>query len=231
MEPLAGLNRDSYVLFVCRQLWEELPRVLGNGFLFSLCCAPAFILFSLGFLAPTLLVSVITIAPAWAALLAVQLNLVSDGALPAVSFGDAFRRYWRRSTLLGLLAAFPVLAALITLPLLQQPTVPLVVWLGLGADLLGMALLAALLLYAFPFMVYQDVDVKTSLRNGWLLAALHPGHTLGLLGLAILLAFCIGYVSLGLLFLLPAFYGMFVVGNALLVLQSQDLLKSSVIKK
>ena len=143
MEPLAGLNRDSYVLFVCRQLWEELPRVLGNGFLFSLCCAPAFILFSLGFLAPTLLISVITIAPAWAALLAVQLNLVSDGALPAVSFGDAFRRYWRRSTLLGLLAAFPVLAALITLPLLQQPTVPLVVWLGLGADLLGLALLAA----------------------------------------------------------------------------------------
>jgi uncharacterized membrane protein YesL len=148
----------------------------------------------------------------------VQLNLVSDGALPAVSFGYAFRHYWRRSTLLGLLAAFPALAALITLPLLQQPPVPLVVWLGLGADLLGMALLAALLLYAFPFMVYRDVDVKTSLRNGWLLAALHPGHTLGLLGLAILLAFCIGYFSLGLLFLLPAFYGMFVVGNALLVL-------------
>jgi uncharacterized membrane protein YesL len=218
VEPLAGLNRDSYVRFVCRHLWEELPRVLGNGFLFSLCCAPAFILFSLGFLAPTLLVSVITIAPAWAALLAVQLNLVSDGALSAVSFGYAFRHYWRRSTLLGLLAAFPALAALITLPLLQQPPVPLVVWLGLGADLLGMALLAALLLYAFPFMVYRDVDVKTSLRNGWLLAALHPGHTLGLLGLAILLAFCVGYFSLGLLFLLPAFYGMVVVGTALLVL-------------
>ncbi|MCE7980102.1 MAG: hypothetical protein DYG89_02825 [Caldilinea sp. CFX5] len=106
----------------------------------------------------------------------------------------------------------------------------MVVWLGLGADLLGMALMAALLLYAFPFMVYQDSEVKTSLHKGWLLAALHPWHTLGLLGLSILLAFSVGYFSLGLLFLLPAFYGMFVVGNALLVLQAQDLTKSSAVK-
>ena len=156
MEPVVGLNRDTYVLFVCRQIWEELPRVLGNGLLFSLCCAPTFVLFALGFLAPTLLVSVITIAPAWAALLAVQLNMVSDGVLPTINFGRALRHYWRRSTLFGLLAAFPVLAALITLPLLQQPTVPLIVWLGLGADLLGMALLAA---YRIP--VVQTAMVRT----------------------------------------------------------------------
>jgi uncharacterized membrane protein YesL len=230
-EPLAGLNRDTYVLFVCRQIWDELPRVLGSGLLFSLCAAPAFVLFALGFLAPTVLVSVITIAPGWAALLAVQTNLVSAGALPAISFGRAFRHYWRRSTILGLLVGFPVLAALTTLPLLQQPPVGLVVWLGLGADLFGMALLAALLLYAFPLMVYQDAGGKTSLYHGWLLAALHPWHTLGLLGLGILLAFGVGYLSLGLLLLLPAFYGMFVVGNALLVLPSTDLTKSSVMKR
>jgi len=180
---------------------------------------PSFVLFALGFLAPTVFVSVLTIAPGWAALLAVQTNIVSDGALPTIRFDCAFRHYWRRSTGIGLLAAFPVLAALTTLPFLQQSVVPLVVWLGLGADLLGMALLAALLLYAFPLMVYADAGVKTSLHRGWLLAALHPWHTLGLLGLGILLAFGVGYVSLGLLFLLPAFYGMFVVGNALLVLQ------------
>lgn len=217
MEPIVGLNRDTYVLFVCRQIWEELPRVLGNGLLFSLCCAPAFVLFSLGLLAPTLLVSVITIAPAWTALLAVQRNIVSDGALPGMNFGRAFRYYWRRSTLLGMIAAFPLLAALITLPLLQQPIVPLVVWLGLGADLLGMALVAALLLYAFPTLVHEDAGVKTSLHKGWRLAALHPWHTVGLIGLGILLVFAVGYLSLGLLFLLPAVYGMFVMGNALLV--------------
>lgn len=217
MEPLAGLNRESYVLFVCRQLWVELPRVLGNGLLFSLCCAPAFLLFSLGLLAPTLLVSVVTIAPAWTALLAVQRNIISDGALSGMDFGRAIRHYWRRSIVLGLLAAFPVLAALITLPLLQQPVVPLIVWIGLGADLLGMALVAALLLYAFPLLVHEDAGVKTSLHKGWLLAALHPWHTVGLIGLGILLAFAVGYLSLGLLFLLPAVYGMFVMGNALLV--------------
>ncbi|MEZ4729678.1 MAG: hypothetical protein R3E79_21315 [Caldilineaceae bacterium] len=218
MEPIAGLNRDTYVLWVCRQIWEELPRILGSGFLFSLCCVPAFVLFALGYLAPTVLVSVVTVAPGWAALLAVQRNIVSDGALPAVSFGRAFSQYWRRSTQLGAMAAFPLLAALITLPALQQPPIPLVVWLGLGADLLGMAMLAALLLYAFPLMVYTDAGAKTGLRKGWLLAALYPWHTLGLLGLGILLAFSVGYVSIGLLFLLPALYGMFVMGNALLVL-------------
>lgn len=218
MEPLAGLNRDTYVFLVCRQIWEELPHVLGSGLLFSLCCAPAFLLFSLGFLAPTVLVSVITIAPAWAALLAVQRNIISDGALLGVSFGHALRYYWRRSIVLGLLAAFPVLATLITLPLLQQPIVPLVVWIGLGADLLGMALVAALLLYAFPILVHEDAGAKTSLHKGWLLAALYPWHTVGLIGLGILSAFAVGYLSLGLLFLLPAVYGMFVMGNALLVI-------------
>lgn len=230
MELVAGLNRDTYVLYICRQLWTELPRVLGCGLLFSLCCAPAFVFFALGLLAPTVLVSIITIAPAWAALLAVQANIVSNGVLPAISFGHAFRHYWRRSNLLGLLAAFPVLAALTTLPLLQQPVVPLVVWLGLGADLLGMALVAALLLYAFPLLVCKDVAVRTSLHTGWLLAALHPWHTLGLLGLGILLAFSVGYFSMGLILLLPTFYGMFIVGNALLVLQSQGITKSSVVK-
>lgn len=69
-----------------------------------------------------------------------------------------------------------------------------------------------------------------SLCKGWLLATLHPWHRVGLIGLGILLAFAVGYFSLGLLFLLPAVYGMFVVGNALVVLQSQDLTKSSVVK-
>lgn len=223
MEPVPGLTRDTFVLYVGRQLWSELPRVLGSSLLFSLCCAPAFVLFALGLLAPMVLVGVVTIAPGWAALLAVQRNIVSDGVLPAISFGAAFRHYWRRSTQLGMLAAFPLLAALATLPALQQPTVPVVVWIGLGADLLGMALLAALLLYALPLLVHFDYGVKASLRDGWLWAARFPTHTLGLLGLGILGAFAVAYLSLGLLFLLPALYGLFVVGNSLLVLQTNDL--------
>ena len=222
MEPVPGLTRDTFVLYVGRQLWSELPRVLGSSLLFSLCCAPAFVLFALGLLAPTVLVGVVTIAPGWTALLAVQRNIISNGVLPASSFGAAFCYYWRRSTQLGMLAAFPLLAALATLPALQQQPVPLVVWIGLGADLLGMALLAALLLYAFPLLVHFDYGVKASLRDGWLWAARFPTHTLGLLGLGILGAFAVTYLSLGLLFLLPALYGLFVVGNSLLVLQTND---------
>lgn len=91
-----------------------------------------------------------------------------------------------------------------------------------GADLFGMALLAALLLYAFPLLVHFDYGVKTSLRDGWILAVRFPVHTLGLLGLGILGAFAVGYLSLGLLLLLPALYGLFVVGNTLLVLQTTE---------
>lgn len=222
MEPVPGLTRETFVVFVCRQLWSELPQVLGNGLLFCLCCAPAFVLFSLGLLAPTVLVGVVTIAPGWAALLAVQRNIVSNGLLPALGFGAALRHYGRRSILLGMLAAFPFFAALITLPALQQPTVPVVVWIGLGADLFGMALLAALLLYAFPLLVHFDYSVKDSLRDGWILAARFPAHTLGLLGFGILGAFAVSYLSLGLLLLLPALYGLFVVGNSLLVLQTNE---------
>lgn len=222
MEPVPGLTRESFVVFVCRQLWSELPQVLGHSLLFSLCCAPAFVFFSLGLLVPTVVVGVVTIAPGWVALLAVQRNIVSNGVFPALGFGTAWRRYWRRSTLLGMLAAFPFLAALATLPALQQPAVPLVVWIGLGADLFGMALLAAILLYAFPLLVHFDYGVKDSLRDGWILAARFPAHTLGLLGFGILGAFAVSYFSLGLLLLLPALYGLFVVGNSLLVLQTTE---------
>lgn len=219
MDELQTLNRDTYVVWVVRTSWENLPHVLWGALLFSLCAVPAFVLFALGWLAPMLVIGALTIAPAWTALLAYEHSLFTGQSLEQGSFLGALQYYWRRSALLGALAAFPLLATLLTLPSLRQEPVPQVVWIGLGADFLGMALMAVLLLYAFPLLIYHDQSVRVVLRDGLILAGRHPVHTVGLLGMGILFGFALSYLSLGLLFILPALYGMFVVGNALLVLQ------------
>jgi uncharacterized membrane protein YesL len=227
VDELQALRQDTYVVLVARNLWENLPGVLWGGLLFSLCCLPAFMAFAVGWLAPTLLIGSVTIAPAWTALLAYERTLLIDESIKTAHFFHTVRYSWRRSAFLGGMGAFPVLATITTLPLLRQNDVPLLVWLGLGADFLGMALMAALLLYAFPLLVHTDQGVRILLRDALILSSRRPFHTLGLLGMGILFGFAVAYISLGLLFLLPAIYGMFVVANCLLVMQPVELPKSS----
>ncbi|MCB9148003.1 MAG: DUF624 domain-containing protein [Caldilineaceae bacterium] len=216
-------TRDSYAPLVSRALWENLPQVIGGGLLFGLLCAPAFVLFSIGYLAPTVLIGVITVAPAWSALLVCQRALLNGEARPNRHFWPSLRRYWRGSIQLGLVAAFPILATLVTLPLLAQNAIPPIVWLGLAADGFGMALMAALLLYAFPVLVEtahrEHPTVWGLYRRALHLASRHLPNTLGLMGMGILFGFAVLYISWGLLLITPAVFALFVASNALLVLQ------------
>ena len=215
-------TRDSYAPLVGRALWENLPQVIGGGLLFGLLCAPAFVLFSIGYLAPTVLVGVITVAPAWSALLVCQRAALNGEVRPNRHFWRALQSYWRRSVQLGLVAAFPILATLATLPLLAQNAVPPIVWLGLAADFFCMALMAALLLYAFPLLIETDKTFCPSVfglyRRSLFLASQYLVNTLGLLSMGILLAFAVAYISWGLLLIAPAVFAMCVAGNALFVL-------------
>ena len=216
-EPGQRLTPDNYVKLVLQTLWENLPQVLGGGLLFSLCCLPAFLLFGLGLLAPTILMAVITIAPAWCALLAVAHRLVQDERGDLVLFLRTLQQRWRSSALLGMVLAFPLLITLTTLPLLQVEPVPLIVWLGLSADLFMLALVTAVLFYAFPLLLTQPTSLPTLLRRALLLAAVHPFNSVGLLAMGLLFAFLVAYVSLGLILLLPAIYALFIVANYQLV--------------
>ncbi len=215
--PVQQLTPDTYVKFVLRTLWENLPQVIGGGVLFSLCCVPAFLLFGLGFLAPTILLAVVTIAPAWCALLAFAHHLIEDEQADFALFRRTLLRQWRGSCLLGMTLAFPLLITLTTLPLLQVEPVPVIVWLGLSADLFMLALVTAVLFYAFPLLLTQPTALPTLLRRSLMLAAVHPFNTVGLLAMGLLFAFLIAYVSLGLLLLLPAIYALFIVANYQLV--------------
>ncbi|NLE43465.1 MAG: hypothetical protein GX620_01985, partial [Chloroflexi bacterium] len=49
----------------------------------------------------------------------------------------------------------------------------------------------------------------------------HIANTLGLLGMGILFAFGVGYISSGLLFILPAVWGVFLVNNCRMVVDEE----------
>lgn len=222
MTTQQGITPGTYVVQVGQTLWENLPQLLWGSVLFTLVCIPASFLFTLGLFIPTLLVASITIGPAWTALLAFETRLLQGRVPRQYSLFDDFRQCWRQSALLSLLTIFPLLALITTLPALQSPPVAPIVWIGLGADLLGCAVMATLSFYAFPSLVqHKDQGVRACIRDALILASRYPANSLGLLAIGILFSFCIAYISPALLLLLPTAYALFIAANHLLVLQKE----------
>ncbi|MXY92227.1 MAG: hypothetical protein F4047_15925 [Caldilineaceae bacterium SB0670_bin_27] len=222
MTTQQGITPGTYVVQVGQTLWENLPQLLWGALLFTLVCIPASFLFTLGLFIPTLLVASITIGPAWTALLAFETRLLQGRVPRQYSLFDDFRQCWRQSALLSLLTIFPLLALITTLPALQTEPVAPIVWLGLAADLLGCAVMATLSFYAFPSLAqHPDQGVRACIRDALILAGRHPANSLGLLAIGILFSFCIAYISLALLLLLPTAYALFIAANYLLVLQKE----------
>jgi len=222
MTSQQDITPSTYVVQVGQTFWENLPQLLWGALLFSLVCIPAFFLFTLGLFIPTLLVASITVGPAWTALLAFEMRLLQGRVPRQFSLFDDFRQCWRQSALLSLLTIFPLLALMTTLPALQSTPVAPIVWIGLGADLLGCAVMATLSFYAFPSLVqHPDQGVRTCIRDALILASRYPANSLGLLAIGILFSFCIAYISLALLLLLPTVYALFIAANHLLVLQKE----------
>ncbi len=223
MTSQQGITGGTYVVQVVQTLWENLPQLLWAALLFNLASLPAAFLFTTGLFIPSLFAAALTIGPAWAALLAFDMRLM-QGVVPRhhAIFKD-FRRVWPRSVLLSLLTAFPLFALITTLPALQTEPVAPIVWLGLGADLLGCAVMATLSLYAFPNLVQQpDSGVRAHIRDALILASRNPANSLGILAIGILFAFSVVYISLGLILLLPAIYSLFIAANYQLVLQQEE---------
>lgn len=222
MTTQQGITATTYLVQVGQTLWENLPQLLWGALLFSLVCIPASFLFTLGLFIPTLLVASITIGPAWAALLSFEIRLLQGRVPRQHSLFNDFRLFWRRCALLSLLSIFPLLALMTTLPALQSTPVALIVWLGLGADLLGCAVMATLSFYAFPSLVqHPDQGVRTCIRDALILASRHPANSLGLLAIGILFCFSVAYISPALLLFLPTVYALFIAANHLLVLQKE----------
>jgi len=216
-----SLDRRTYVRLTAISLWDNLPLVLLAALVLNLLCMPAFLLFWLGLFAPAILVGALTIAPAWSALLAQEAEIARGVKTNIGTMLKALPRYWLRSAAIGLLAAFPLLAALFTLPSLARPQVPVVVWLGLAGDAFGVLLLLCLFLYAFPLIVLHDVGVRTAISNAFILASRHIANTLGLLSMGVLFIFATAYISYALVLFWPAVLGMFIVNNCRMVVEEE----------
>ncbi len=96
------------------------------------------------------------------------------------------------------------------------------VWLGLAADALGLLLLFTLYLYAFPLLVLYDLGIGSALYNSLILASRYLMNTLGLLSLGGLFLLAVLYLSSGLMFILPAIWGMFIINNCRLVIALEE---------
>jgi uncharacterized membrane protein YesL len=221
VEEEPGLNGHTYVRLTAASWWQNLPLVLLSGALFTLSCAPAVVLLWVGPLTLVLVAGALTIAPAWAALLAVERKMVEGRKATIGMMLRAFPRYWTRTAALGVLIILPALAGLLTLPALARPEVPWFVWLGLAADGFVLLLIGCLYLYAFPLIVLYDVSVRDGLRNGFILASRNWINTIGLVSMLVLLGFATVYLSSGLLFFWPAFWSMFVLNNCRLVVAEE----------
>lgn len=222
MAEVLPLDQQTYARLTLRRLWESLPLALLAGLLFSLFSLPAMLLLMLNLPAPAIIMGALTIGPAWAALLAQEAEILADTKTNIGVMARALWRYGSRSARLGLLAAIPLLAALWTLPNLAQDEVPGLIWLGLAADALGLLLLVTLYLYAFPLLVLYDLDLTTALRNALILASRYVMNSFGLLSLGGLFGLGALYLNSGLLFILPAVWGMFIVNNCRLVVSLEQ---------
>jgi uncharacterized membrane protein YesL len=81
--------------------------------------------------------------------------------------------------------------------------------------------LVTLFLYAFPLVVLHDVSTWLALRNAFILAGRHIVNTFGLLSMGVLFVLATLHVSSGLLFFLPAVWGIFIVNNCRLVVNEE----------
>jgi uncharacterized membrane protein YesL len=211
----------TYVRLTIVSLWDNLPAILLGGAAFSALCVPTLALFVLGLAIPAVLLGALTIAPAWGALLAHQAGIVRDVGAGTGGFWKSLQRFWTRGAGLGLLVCFPLLAALLTVPALAYPEARFTARAGFVADVAGLILLAALYTYAFPLIVLYDADLYTALSCAVVLAGHHGVNTLGLLGMGVLFALTTLRVSTGLVFILPAVWGLFILNNCRMVVMEE----------
>jgi hypothetical protein len=207
----------TYVRMTLRSWWDNLPLVLLAGFVFTVISAPALGLFFFALFGPAVIVGALTIVPGWIALSAQLVDVAREVSTNIGVMFKAFIRYWARGVLLGLLAAFPVLAFTLGLPALTQEQVPTFVWLAFAADGLTVLVLLTLYIYAVPLLVIHDMSVRIALRNALILSSRHIMNTLGLLGMIVIFVFATLRIHSALVFLWPAFWSLFVVNNCRMV--------------
>jgi hypothetical protein len=215
-----AVSTQEFLVQTATAIWDNLPQILVGALWLNACLAPALVLAFLGLGMPAAIVGMLLAAPGWVALQRFQIGLVEGKAVPLAALLTAFRHFWTRSVRLGVLGLF----------------LPVVTWLagvlltpsGIGVPVLIVGLLASflvgsvLVLYAVPLLAAYDQDIPAVLRNSVILPGRHINGTVGMVALAVLCIFATIYVSSGLMFVLPALYGMFAANNCRLAIAQEE---------
>ena len=214
------ISTQEFLVQTATATWDNLPQIMVGALWLNACLAPALVLAFLGLGMPAAIAGVLLAAPGWVALQRYQIGLVEGKAVPLATLLTAFRHFWARSVRLGVLGIF----------------LPVVTWLagvlltpsGLAVPFLTAGLLASflvgcvLVLYAVPLLVAYDQELPAVLRNSVILPGRHINNTVGMVALAVLCILATIYVSSGLMFVLPALYGMFAANNCRLAITQEE---------
>ena len=215
------LNTTNFVQLTARQTWSNLPMVAAGGLVFALASAPAAVLGFLGLFSFMIIALALLVSPSWATLLDLLMDVAADRPVSLSRMPHAFVRLWRSSVRISLLFVVPIVATWLLLPAFSQERVPAIMWIGLAADILALAVAWSIGLYAYPMIVAHDLPVLDALRNGVILASRHALNTVGMVGMAVLGMVAVGVIGIALILFLPALYGMFLVNNFRLVMKEE----------
>jgi len=213
------ISTQEFLVQTATATWDNLPQILVGALWLNVCLAPALVLAFLGLGMPAAVAGVLLAAPGWVALQRFQMGLVEGRAVPLAVVLTSFRHFWMRGVRLGVLAVFLPIATWLAGALLTPS--------GLAVPILIVGLLASLLvgsvlvLYAVPVLVAYDQDLPAVLRNSAVLPGRHINNTVGMVALAVLCILATIYISSGLMFVLPALYGMFAANNCRLVIAQE----------
>ena len=214
------ISAQGFLVQTATAMWDNLPQILVGALWLNACLAPALVLAFLGLGMPAAIAGVLLAAPGWVALQRYQMGLVEGKAVPLAVLLTAFRHFWTRGVRLGVLGIFLPLVTWLVGVLLTPGRLAVPV---LTAGLLTSFLVGSVLvLYAVPLLVAYDQDLPEVLRNSAILPGRHISNTVGMVALAVLCSLATIYISSGLLFVLPALYGMFTANNCRLAIAEED---------
>jgi hypothetical protein len=167
------------------RLWRNLPGLLGANLRFLGCCAPCGLLALLGLPALAVTIAPLTVGPAVIALVAAAARMAGTepGGAGAVGRVDA-RRFWTGSVLAtALLVAWH--AQLVALRALVEHEAAAGVVSLWAAQVAVLALGGLVGIHAVPLVGLYGQGALQATRNGFVLAARHPGPTVATLGLVL----------------------------------------------
>lgn len=199
---------ESYLKGCLSHIWDNLPFLLLGNVLFFIFCIPSFVFLLVGDVLLSLWVSCFSAVPAFSGLLCLVAEALRNRKPTIRSFTLGVCRLYGRSAILGGLGILSLLWLLSALSYGGRELSFMTVCL-LASSLVGFLFMIALLVHAFPIMVFWNPSLRETFAWALSLASRYRIPTAGIISLGLLCVFLAWWTKLGLLIILPAIWAVF----------------------